>query len=175
MRVFDAKVKTVSPDGMKCVLPIADFQQMPGSMRIGTSLLSGEMITAAALPPPLPGRCNCQKVRDRAWCAFAMVLVAAIINGTGGYMGGARLASGGLTHGPWRVLEAESALRGVPANDANANANCVLAGARGFGHNDFGIPLVRRTLRAVLTQAHSHPYGHDCTRPRNAKGRTSVA
>ena len=45
---------------------------------------------------------------------------------------------------------------GVPANEAGANAaaDCVLAGAKGFGHNDFGIPLVRRTLRAVLTQAH---------------------
>ena len=29
----------------------------------------------------------------------------------------------------------------------------LLKGARGYGHNDFKIPLVKRTLRAVVTDA----------------------
>jgi xanthine dehydrogenase YagS FAD-binding subunit len=29
----------------------------------------------------------------------------------------------------------------------------VLAGARGYGHNDFKLPLVRRTLQATITEA----------------------
>ncbi|TXM95474.1 xanthine dehydrogenase family protein subunit M, partial [Methylobacterium sp. WL103] len=36
------------------------------------------------------------------------------------------------------------------ADDA---ADAVLAGARGYGTNDFKIPLTRRTLRAVVTEA----------------------
>ena len=57
---------------------------------------------------------------------------------------------------PGACLKPKPPCAGVPANEAggNAAAICVLAGAKGFGHNDFGIPLVRRTLRAVLTQAH---------------------
>jgi xanthine dehydrogenase YagS FAD-binding subunit len=156
MRVLDAKVETVAPNGSKRVIPIADFHQLPGSTpHIETSLLAGEMITAVTLPPPVGGRHVYQKVRDRASYAFAMVSVAAIIDGSAGSINNARLAFGGLAHKPWRVLDAETALRGVPANEtsANAAADRVLVGAKGFGHNDFKIPLVRRTLRAVLTQA----------------------
>jgi xanthine dehydrogenase YagS FAD-binding subunit len=29
----------------------------------------------------------------------------------------------------------------------------VIAGGRGYGHNDFKLPLVKRTLTAVLTAA----------------------
>jgi xanthine dehydrogenase YagS FAD-binding subunit len=69
-------------------------------------------------------------------------------------MRSAKLAFGGLAHQPWRVLDAEAVLAGAPINQvtANAAADRVLQGARGFGHNDFKIPLVRSTLRAVLAE-----------------------
>jgi xanthine dehydrogenase YagS FAD-binding subunit len=42
----------------------------------------------------------------------------------------------------------------APSAAAFAKASAeVLAGARGYGHNDFKIPLVKRTLNAVLTTA----------------------
>ena len=61
----------------------------------------------------------------------------------------------GLAHQPWRVTAAETALTNTALTDARADAaaDTVLAGARGFGHNDFKIPLLRRTLRAVLMDA----------------------
>jgi xanthine dehydrogenase YagS FAD-binding subunit len=42
----------------------------------------------------------------------------------------------------------------APANTATFNtaANAVLEGARGFGGNDFKIPLTRRTLHSVLAE-----------------------
>jgi xanthine dehydrogenase YagS FAD-binding subunit len=94
-------------------------------------------------------------VRDRASYAFAMVSVAAVIDGSNGRIQTARLAFGGLAHKPWRVTGAESALAGAAVTNASASAaaDAVLAGARGFGHNDFKIPLLRRTLRAVLVEA----------------------
>ena len=66
---------------------------------------------------------------------------------------GSTFPFGGLAHKPWRVTDAEAAMMGVSANvkNADAAADLVLSGARGFGHNDFKIPLLRRTLRAVLT------------------------
>jgi xanthine dehydrogenase YagS FAD-binding subunit len=156
MRVLDAKVETVSPNGGRRVIPIADFHQLPGSTpNVETSLQLGEIITAVTLPAPLPGTHVYRKVRDRASYAFAMVSVAAIIDKSGGNIRSARLAFGGLAHKPWRVAEAETALTGATASEASANAAAdrVLQGARGFGHNDFKIPLVRRTLRAVILEA----------------------
>ncbi len=156
MRVLDASVETVSGAGGRRVIPIADFHRLPGNTpQIETSLQPGEMITAVTLPAPLPGRHVYRKVRDRASYAFATISVAAIIDNAGGTIRSARMAFGGLAHKPWRVTEAETALANSPAGEAGANAAAdrVLQGARGFGHNDFKIPLVRRTLRAVLTEA----------------------
>jgi xanthine dehydrogenase YagS FAD-binding subunit len=155
MRVLDARVETVAPDGARRVIPIADFYRLPGNTpQIETSLQAGEMITAVTLPPPLPGKHIYRKVRDRASYAFATISVAAIVDYAGATMRSARMAFGGLAHQPWRVLDAEAVLAGAPINQvtANAAADRVLQGARGFGHNDFKIPLVRSTLRAVLEE-----------------------
>ncbi len=156
MRVLDARVETVAPNGARRVIPIADFHRLPGNTpQIETSLQPGEMITAVTLPPPLPGKHIYRKVRDRASYAFATVSVAAIFDTAGGTVRSAKLAFGGLAHQPWRVPGAEAILMGatVSAASANAAADRVLQGARGFGHNDFKIPLLRSTLRAVLAEA----------------------
>ncbi len=156
MRVLDALVETVAPDGKRRVIPIADFHRLPGNTpHIETNLQAGEMITAVTLPAPLPGRHIYRKVRDRASYAFAVVSVAAVVDASGGRLRSARLAFGGLAHKPWRVAEAEAALTGASLSDASADAAAdrVLAGARGHGHNDFKIPLLRRTLRAVLVES----------------------
>ena len=156
MRLLDARVETVSPTGSQRVIPIADFHRLPGNTpHIETALQPGEMITAVTLPPPLPGRHIYRKVRDRASYAFAMVSVAAVIDAANGRFQSVRLAFGGLAHKPWRVSAAESALAGAAATDASAGAaaDAVLAGARGYGNNDFKLPLLRRTLRAVLVEA----------------------
>lgn len=155
MRVLDARVETVAPNGTRRVIPIADFHRLPGSTpQIETSLQPGEMIVAVALPPPLPGKHIYRKVRDRASYAFATVSVAAIIDTSGANVRSAKLAFGGLAHQPWRVTGAETVLAGTAINPttANAAADLVLQGAKGFGHNDFKIPLVRSTLRAVLAE-----------------------
>jgi xanthine dehydrogenase YagS FAD-binding subunit len=60
-----------------------------------------------------------------------------------------------LAHKPWRVARAEEGLAGVSANAKtfDAAATAVLDGARGYGSNDFKIPLTRRTVHAVLAAA----------------------
>ena len=115
----------------------------------------GEIITAVTLPPPPIGKQIYRKVRDRASYAFALVSVAAIVDAAGGKVRSARLAFGGLAPKPWRVALAEERLIGAPASEQafDAAASDVLDGARGYGGNNFKIPLTRRTLRAVLTEA----------------------
>ena len=153
MRALDAKVETVNGEGEARVIPIAEFHRLPGKTpEIETSLKSGEIITAVTLPPPPPGVQVYRKVRDRASYAFALVSVAAIVDSTRGRIRSARLAFGGLALKPWRAPQAEEKLADASASTTtfNAAANAVLDGARGFGGNDFKIPLTRRTLHSVL-------------------------
>jgi xanthine dehydrogenase YagS FAD-binding subunit len=156
MRALDATVETVNAGGATRTIPIADFHRLPGTTpQVETTLAPGEMITAVTLPPPLPGVQIYRKVRDRASYAFALVSVAAIIDSAGGRIRSARLAFGGMALKPWRVPAAEAALAGASANTGSFRvaADSVLDGAHGYGSNDFKIPLVRRTMHAVLTQA----------------------
>ncbi|MBB5711056.1 FAD binding domain-containing protein [Sphingomonas xinjiangensis] len=156
MRALDAVIHTLRPDGSERAIPIADFYRLPGDTpHIETVLEQGELITTITLPPPPPGVQLYRKVRDRASYAFALVSVAAVIDVQEGRIAGASLAFGGLAHMPWRDPQVEAALIGQAPSPAlfDAAADALLEGARGYGHNDFKIPLARRTLAAVLRQA----------------------
>jgi xanthine dehydrogenase YagS FAD-binding subunit len=155
MRALDARVETINRQGETKVIPIAEFYRLPGNTpEIETSLKPGEIITAVMLPPPPPGVQVYRKVRDRASYAFALVSVAAIVDSTRGQIRAARLAFGGLAHRPWRVAQAEQRLVNATANSTTFSvaADVVLEGARGFGGNDFKMPLTRRTLHSVLAE-----------------------
>ena len=154
MRVLDAQVETIDGGGKRRVIPIADFHKLPGDTpHLDTTLQHGECITAVVLPPPPPGRQVYRKVRDRASYAFALVSVAAIVDGDGQAIRSARFACGGLAHKPWRVEDAERAATGAPADAARAAADRLLQGAQGQGDNDFKIPLARRVLASVIAEA----------------------
>nr|WP_280986653.1 hypothetical protein [Hansschlegelia zhihuaiae] len=107
------------------------------------------------LPPPPKGRQVYRKVRDRASYAFALVSVAAVVDGEGGEVRTSRLALGGVAHKPWRAVEAEKALTGARADgEAFAEAaDAAMKDARGYGHNDFKIELAKRTIRRTLADA----------------------
>jgi len=146
MRVLDAKVETVSANGATRAIPIADFHRLPGATpHIETNLAAGELITAVTLPRPIGGTHIYHKVRDRASYAFALVSVAAVIqsDGTG------RVAVGGIAHKPWRIEAAETAM----PQGAKAVASRLLAGATPTHDNAFKVPLVERTLGAVIAEA----------------------
>jgi xanthine dehydrogenase YagS FAD-binding subunit len=146
MRVLDARVETVRPNGSTRVLPIADFHRLPGRMpHVDTNLAAGELITAVTLPKPLGGTQLYHKVRDRASYAFALVSVAAVVQRDGR----GRVAVGGIAHKPWRVEAAE----GEMPRGAKAVAARLLAGARPTRDNAFKLPLVERTLAAVMAEA----------------------
>ena len=158
MTALDAVVETIAPDGSARTIAIDELYPPPGNTpHIETVLAPGELIVSVLLPPPPAGRQVYRKVRDRASYAFALVSVAAILDLDGDRVRAARVAFGGLSYKPWRSAGAEAALVGAPATRAtfDAAATAALRNARGYGHNDFKIPLARRTLRATLTQAAS--------------------
>jgi xanthine dehydrogenase YagS FAD-binding subunit len=156
MTALDAQVETIASDGATRAIPIDALYRPPGKTpHIETVLVPGELIRSVLLPPPPPGRQVYRKVRDRASFAFALVSVAVIVAQEEGRVRAARVAFGGISYKPWRSAEAEAALVGAPATPSSFEAAGVVAlrNARGYGHNDFKIPLARRTLRATLSDA----------------------
>jgi xanthine dehydrogenase YagS FAD-binding subunit len=156
MAALDARVETVAADGATRTIPIDALYRPPGNTpHIETVLAPGELIKSVLLPPPPPGRQLYRKVRDRASYAFALVSVAAIVAREDDRVSAARVAFGGISYKPWRSAEAEAVLVGAPATRASFDAagHAALSNARGYGSNDFKIPLARRTLRAVLADA----------------------
>jgi xanthine dehydrogenase YagS FAD-binding subunit len=146
MRALDATVETVRPDGTARTIPIAEFHRLPGDTpHLETALEPGELITAVTLPKPVGGTQVYRKVRDRASYAFALVSVAAIVQRDGS----GRIALGGVAHKPWRIEAAEAEL----PRGAKAVAARLLADARPTRENAFKLPLVERTLAAVLSEA----------------------
>ena len=155
MRALDAVVETEGPDGAR-EIPIADLHQLPGDTpHIETVLKPGELIIAVRLPAPVEGAQVYRKVRDRSSYAFALVSCAAVVRMDAGHIAQAALAFGGIAPKPWRDPEVEASLAGAEPGDAafDAAADIMLAKAKPQDGNSFKIPLVRRTLKAVLTEA----------------------
>jgi xanthine dehydrogenase YagS FAD-binding subunit len=155
MTALGASVETISQDGATRTIPVDALYREPGDTpNIETVLKPGELIRSVVLPPPPPGRQVYRKVRDRASYAFALVSVAVIAAHDNNRIQGARVAFGGLSYKPWRSTEAEDVLAGASLSRSSYDAagTAALKSARGYGHNDFKIPLARRTLRAALAE-----------------------
>jgi len=153
MRALDATIVTLKADGDRRRISVHEFYRLPGSTpEIETVLETGELITHIELPAPPKGKQAYRKVRDRASYAFALVSVAAVVDVQDGVIASALLAFGGLGPMPWRNPAVEAALVGkAPSDEAfEAAATALLADAKGYGSNDFKIPLARRTLIATL-------------------------
>ncbi|WP_312949210.1 xanthine dehydrogenase family protein subunit M [Superficieibacter sp.] len=146
MRILDAVIDTVLPDGSERSIPIAEFYRAPGDTpHIETVLRPGELIASVTLPAPVGGRQFYQKVRDRASYAFALVSVAVIMQPDGS----GRVALGGVAPRPWRSDDADAEL----ANGAKAACQRLFADAHPTSENQFKLLLAERTLASVLAQA----------------------
>ena len=150
-----ATVETEGPNGTR-EIPMRDFHRLPGDDPSRDNVLkAGEVITAIRLPAPFGGRQLYRKVRDRASYAFALVSVAAAVRMDNGRIDAAQLAFGSIAHKPWTDDRVETLLVGERPTPAlfDKAADLLLEDARGQGHNDFKITLVRRALAAVLAEA----------------------
>lgn len=156
MTALGAEVGVMGPDGKRRSVPVADFHRLPGDTPWRDNVLeAGDIITAVTLPSPVGGTQIYRKVRERSSYAFALVSVAAIVAMDGGTIVRADLAFGGLAHKPWHDPRITDLLVGEAPTSAlfDKAADLLLEDARGYGENDFKIPLARRTLHAVLEEA----------------------
>ena len=153
---LEAIVQVTGPNGNRSI-SLDQFHRLPGDTpHIDTNLARGEIITAIDLPAKgFADHYEYLKVRDRTSYAFALVSVATALELNGDTIADARLALGGVAHKPWRSREAEARLVGQPATRETfeAAAELVLHGAKGFGSNDFKIPLAQRAIVRALETA----------------------
>jgi xanthine dehydrogenase YagS FAD-binding subunit len=157
LRALDAVVHVRSSSGAR-EIPFAEFHRLPGERpELDSTLQPGELITHIALPDAarFVDHSAYIKVRERLSYAFALVSVAAALDLDGGTIRAARIALGGVAHKPWRVEEAERELEGRPAGEAAFAlvAERILQGARGWGQNDFKLPLAKNAIVQALMSA----------------------
>jgi len=149
---LDAEVLLLGPDGERTV-PLEEFYRLPGDRPdLDTTLARDELVVGVRIPPPQTFLSTYRKVRDRASYAFALVSVAAELTVSDGTITGCRMAFGGVAHRPWRAHRAEAVLLGDSPTEElfGRAADEELADARPLDGNAFKLPLVRRTVVAVL-------------------------
>ncbi len=156
MAALEATVHVQGAKGSRTI-PIGDFHLLPGNTPNRETVLEpGDLITHVTLPPPVA---TCKqvylKLRDRASYEFALASAAVLITITGGKVARARVALGGVGTKPWRSPEAEAAIVGEPANEANFRkaAEAALRDAKPQSENGFKIELAKRCLAHALQMA----------------------
>jgi xanthine dehydrogenase YagS FAD-binding subunit len=156
LAALEATIHVQGPKGSRAV-PIGDFHLLPGSTPNRETVLEpGDLITHVTLPPPVAGSKQVYlKLRDRASYEFALASAAVVVSASGGNVTRVRIALGGVGTKPWRSHEAETALAGHPANDANFRkaAEAALRGAKPQSENKFKIELAKRCLTHALKMA----------------------
>jgi xanthine dehydrogenase YagS FAD-binding subunit len=156
MRALDARILVEGATEAEREVAMDSFYRRPGDTpHVETVLRPGDLITAVRVPTPKGRRQVYRKVRDRASYAFALVSVAAVLRMEGGRIADASLAFGGLGTVPWRDPELDGLLVGETPSEAlfDKAADLLLRDAAPHEGTRFKLPLARRVLKAVLTEA----------------------
>lgn len=156
LAALDAVIHVVGESGERAI-PATDFHRLPGDEpQRDTVLARDEMITGVEIPSaPSTARSYYLKVRERTSFEFAMVSAAVTLDLDERVIRGARIALGGVAHKPWRLVDAERALAGVPLeHDAMAAAVAgAFADARPLASNAFKIELAKHAVVRALEHA----------------------
>lgn len=153
MMALEATVHIHGARGERSV-PLNEFYFVPGSTPNRETVVGpGDLIAYVTLPPlPNGARSYYLKRRDRSSYEFALASAAVVAVVQGGRMQHVRVAMGGVGTKPWRSREAEQALEGRSASDANfrAAADPALRDAKPQRYNGFKVELAKRTLTRAL-------------------------
>jgi xanthine dehydrogenase YagS FAD-binding subunit len=156
LAAVDATVVVRGPAGQRAIA-FTDFHRLPGDTPERDSVLGrGDLIVSIDVPACAEGRASHYlKIRDRQSYEFALVSAAAAVAGDGRHIRSARLALGGVAHKPWRLTEAEAALRGASLADIDVLRSAIATSftdARPLADNAFKVELAQRVvLRALQT------------------------
>jgi xanthine dehydrogenase YagS FAD-binding subunit len=158
LAALDAEVTLQGPDRVRSV-PVTSFYRLPGAeperdtVKERTELITGITVPASAVAR----RSWYVKVRERTSYEFALVSVAAGAELDGsGTIREARIALGGVAHGPWRLPAAERSLIDVRIEDRDglrAAIEDAFSDARPRRNNGFKVELAKRAVVRTLQTA----------------------
>ncbi len=175
MAAFDASVETVHPDGGRTIAVRDLHVKDAPAPHASTVLRQGELITHLVLPKSAAAVNSWYfKVRERSSYAFALASAAVglELDGSGptATVKDVKIGLGGVASRPWHAAEAEAALVGRPATDANfaAAATAAFASARvrpdrAPAGQEWKVTLGERTLAHALTYLRDHGPPDDAT------------
>lgn len=156
MAALEAVIHVEGPRGKRRIA-FEDFHKLPeDTPQIENALEEGELVTYVDLPKPVAGAKSVYlKLRDRASYEFALASAAVVARVEGGRVWYVRVAMGGVGTKPWRSREAEAALMGKAATEANfrAAAEAALEGATPLRDNAFKVELAKRCVAHTLKMA----------------------
>ena len=153
LAALDATVVVKGPK-LERRIPFLEFHRLPGDTpQKDNNLQRGELILAVELPETSNfSNVSYVKIRDRASYAFALVSVAAALKLNNNTITEARLCMGGVAHKPWRLKAVETFLKGKTVSEATFAdaAQMAMQPAKGYGHNNFKIPMGTGTIIQAL-------------------------
>jgi xanthine dehydrogenase YagS FAD-binding subunit len=158
LSALDATVTLHGPGGVRTV-PMTSFYRLPDAEpERDTVVERDELITGITVPASEVARRSWYlKVRERRSYEFALVSVAAGVDlDDRGVIREARIALGGVAHGPWRLRAAERTLASVPVEDADRLRAAIkqdFAEARPRRNNGFKVELAKRAVVRTLQLA----------------------
>jgi xanthine dehydrogenase YagS FAD-binding subunit len=163
LAALDATVEVVGPNGHRSI-PMTEFhlsqqdaaRENPSrsdSAAIENRLGSTELIVGFRVPIDAASRRSAYvKVRERESYEYAMVSAAAALELNTGRIRTVRIALGSVAQKPWRLTEAEAALRGQALDAATLDRalDAPLSGVRPLPGNEFKVALARNAARRAL-------------------------
>jgi xanthine dehydrogenase YagS FAD-binding subunit len=152
-----AKATVATPKGER-TMPLDALYALPDAdVTRETTLAKGEFLKSVWIPAPAPGqRAAYVKLKERGTWDFALVSAAVRAVVKNGGLAEITIVLGGVAPVPWRLKEAEDALRGQPVTEAliRRAADAALAGANPLKENGYKADLVFAALKqAVLAVA----------------------
>ncbi|MFL5517869.1 MAG: FAD binding domain-containing protein, partial [Gemmatimonadales bacterium] len=160
LAALDAVVHLASTAGERTV-HAAELHRLPDDdPQHDTVLHPGELIVAVEVPAAASTLHSYYlKVRERTSYEFAMVSAAVTLDLDGRTIREARVALGGVAHKPWRLPDAERALRGVPLEHGAMTTAIggAFGDARPLEQNGFKVRLAKNAVVRALEHAGGLP------------------
>jgi xanthine dehydrogenase YagS FAD-binding subunit len=151
----DAVYVTEHKEGGRCI-KAEDLFTLPGETpHIDTALRDGELIVGIELAGAAPHSAYL-KIREREPYEYAVVSAAVALDLEGDRILRARIALGSVAHKPWRLTEAEHALRGLAVSNTSAIRKAIeasFAAAKPLAHNGYKVPLAKNAAERTIRLA----------------------
>jgi xanthine dehydrogenase YagS FAD-binding subunit len=133
-----------------------DLHTLPGvTPQIDNALRDGELIVGIELAGAAPHSAYL-KLRERESYEYAVVSAAVALEVDRDRILRARIALGSVAHKPWRLTEAERALRGLAVSNTAAIRKAVdasFAAAKTLAHNAYKVPLAKNAAERAIRLA----------------------